>query len=192
MPSDDLPVREFATAADFERWLAAEHASTAGIWLKIARKETGIDSVDYSQALDVALCYGWIDGQKAKVDDVHWLQRFTPRSRASKWSKVNRERAEKLIKSDRMRPAGQAEIDRAKADGRWAAAYASQKTATVPDDLQQALDADPEAAAFFATLDSRNRYSVLYRIGDAKKPETRAARIEKYVAMLHENKKIHP
>ncbi|HJP72944.1 MAG TPA: YdeI/OmpD-associated family protein [Pseudonocardiaceae bacterium] len=192
MPSDDLPVREFASAADFERWLAAEHASAAGIWLKIARKETGIDSVDYSQALDVALCYGWIDGQKAKVDDVHWLQRFTPRSRASKWSKVNRERVEKLITQDRMRPAGQAEIDRAKADGRWAAAYASQKTATVPDDLQQALDADPEAAAFFATLDSRNRYSVLYRIGDAKKPETRAARIEKYVAMLHENKKIHP
>jgi uncharacterized protein YdeI (YjbR/CyaY-like superfamily) len=191
MPKDDLPVREFATAADFEQWLAAEHAS-AGIWLKIAKKETGIDSVDYSQALDVALCYGWVDGQKATIDDTHWLQRFTPRGPASKWSKVNRERVKNLIEQDRMRPAGQAEIDRAKADGRWAAAYASQKTATVPDDLQQALDEDPEAAEFFATLDSKNRYSVLHRIGDAKKPETRAARIAKYVGMLHEHKKIHP
>jgi uncharacterized protein YdeI (YjbR/CyaY-like superfamily) len=192
MPKDDLPVMEFATAAEFEQWLAAEHRSAAGIWLKIAKKKTGIDSVDYSQALDVALCFGWIDGQKQRIDDTHWLQRFTPRGPASRWSQVNRQRVDKLIKQDRMRPAGQAEIDRAKADGRWDSAYASQKTATVPDDLRQALDNDPEAAAFFATLDSRNRFSVLYRIGDAKKPQTRAARIEKYVAMLHEHQKIYP
>ena len=192
-PADDLPVTEFASAGEFENWLAAEHESSAGIWLKIARKNADIASVDYPQALDVALCYGWIDGQKRAADEeTHWLQRFTPRGRASKWSQVNRDKAEALIKQKRMRPAGQAEIDRAKSDGRWAAAYASSRTATVPDDLQQALDDDPQALAFFATLDARNRYSVLYRIGDAKKPETRAARIQKYVAMLHDNEKIYP
>jgi uncharacterized protein YdeI (YjbR/CyaY-like superfamily) len=189
---DDLPTRCFASAADFEQWLSAEHTSSAGIWLKIARKGSGVESVDYSQALDVALCYGWIDGQKDTFDDDHWLQRFTPRKPASRWSQVNRQRAEALVKADRMRPAGQAEIDRARADGRWDAAYASQQTASVPDDLRQALDEDEKAKEFFATLDSRNRYSVLYRIGDAKKPETRAARIRKYVAMLHNHEKIHP
>ncbi|HEY4019213.1 MAG TPA: YdeI/OmpD-associated family protein [Pseudonocardiaceae bacterium] len=188
---DDLPIEEFASAADFEKWLAAQPESAAGIWLKIARKKTGIDSLDYAQALDVALCYGWIDGQKRSADETYWLQRFTPRGPTSKWSQVNRQHAERLITKHRMRPAGQAEIDRAKADGRWAAAYPSQKTAEVPDDLRKALDNDPEAREFFATLDSRNRYSVLYRIGDAKKPETRAARIQKYVAMLHEHQKIH-
>lgn len=191
-PSDELPVEEFACAADFEKWLVAQPESSAGVWIRIARKETGIDSVDYPQALDVALCYGWIDGQKHGAGETHWLQRFTPRGPRSKWSQVNREHAEALIKQHRMRPAGQAEIDRAKADGRWDAAYASQKNATVPDDLQQALDADPDAREFFATLDSKNRFAVLYRIGDAKKPETRAARIQKYVAMLHEKQKIHP
>jgi uncharacterized protein YdeI (YjbR/CyaY-like superfamily) len=189
---DDLPTRDFASATDFEKWLSAEHTSSAGIWLKIAKKSSGVASVDYSQALDVALCYGWIDGQKDKFDDDHWLQRFTPRKQTSKWSQVNRQRTEELVKARRMRPAGQAEIDRAKADGRWDAAYASQKTAGVPDDLQQALDEDKEAKDFFATLDSKNRYSVLYRIGDAKKPETRAARIKKYVAMLHDHEKIYP
>jgi uncharacterized protein YdeI (YjbR/CyaY-like superfamily) len=190
--SDELPVEEFASAAHFEKWLSAQHESAAGIWIRIAKKETGLDSVDYPQALDVALCYGWIDGQKRGEGETHWLQRFTPRGPRSKWSQVNREHAEKLIKQDRMRPAGQAEIDRAKADGRWDAAYASQKNATVPDDLQQALDADPDAREFFATLDSKNRFAVLYRIGDAKKPETRVARIQKYVAMLHDNQKIYP
>jgi uncharacterized protein YdeI (YjbR/CyaY-like superfamily) len=189
---EDLPIEEFASADDFEKWLAAQPESSAGIWLRIARKATSIDSLDYAQALDVALCHGWIDGQKRGGDETHWLQRFTPRGAASKWSQVNRQHAEDLITQHRMRPAGQAEIDRAKADGRWAAAYASQRTAQVPDDLQQALDNDPEAREFFATLDSRNRYSVLYRIGDAKKPETRAARIQKYVAMLHDHQKIWP
>ncbi len=189
---DDRPTMEFASAADFESWLAAEHTASTGIWLKIAKKASGIDSVDYSQALDVALCYGWIDGQKDRVDDTYWLQRFSPRTATSKWSQVNRLRVAKLIADDRMRPAGLAEVERAKADGRWDAAYASSKNIEVPDDLRQALDADPEASAFFATLDSRNRFSVLYRIGDAKKPETRAARIVKYVAMLHDHEKIHP
>jgi uncharacterized protein YdeI (YjbR/CyaY-like superfamily) len=193
MPAkDDLPVKEFASAEDFEKWLAAEHESAAGIWLKIARKGTGIASVDYSQALDVALCYGWIDGQKDGSGDTHWLQRFTPRGPASKWSQVNRKRVADLIEHDRMRPAGLAEIDRAKADGRWDAAYAGPRAATVPDDLQQALDNDAEARAFFATLDSKNRFAVLHRVGDAKKPETRAARIRKYVAMLHDQQKIYP
>ena len=189
---DDRPTMEFASAADFETWLAAEHRASTGIWLKIAKKATGIASVDYSQALDVALCYGWIDGQKDRIDDTYWLQRFTPRTATSRWSQVNRQRVEKLITDDRMRPAGLAEVERAKADGRWDAAYASQKTIEVPADLRQALDQDPEASAFFATLDSRNRFSVLYRIGDAKRPATRAARIAKYVAMLHDHEKIHP
>ena len=191
MATGELPVAEFGSSADFEHWLAAQHDAAAGVWIRIAKKDTGIASVDYSQALDVALCYGWIDGQK-RGGDTHWLQRFTPRGPSSKWSQVNRDRVENLITEGRMRPSGQAEIDRAKADGRWAAAYAGQKSATVPEDLQQALDADPRAREFFATLDGRNRFAVLYRVGDAKKPETRAARIRKYVAMLHDNQKIHP
>ena len=189
---DDRPTMEFASAADFESWLAAEHTASTGIWLKIAKKASGIDSVDYSQALDIALCYGWIDGQKDGVDDTYWLQRFSPRTATSKWSQVNRQRVAKLIADGRMRPAGLAEVERAKADGRWDAAYASPRNVEVPDDLRQALAADPEASAFFATLDSKNRFSVLYRIGDAKKPATRAARIVKYVAMLHDHERIHP
>ncbi|HEV3357365.1 MAG TPA: YdeI/OmpD-associated family protein [Pseudonocardiaceae bacterium] len=188
----DRPTMEFASAADFESWLAAEHTTSTGIWLKIAKKASGIESVDYSQALDVALCYGWIDGQKDRVDDTYWLQRFCRRTATSRWSQVNRQRVAKLIADDRMRPAGLAEVERAKADGRWDAAYASPRNIEVPDDLRQALDADPEASEFFATLDSRNRFSVLYRIGEAKRPATRAARIVKYVAMLHDHEKIYP
>lgn len=192
MAAKDEPTLAFGSVTEFEQWLAAEHASTPGIWLKMARKDTGIPSVDYRQALDVALCFGWIDSHKRKLDDEHWVQRFTPRAVRSKWSKVNCARATELIESGAMRPAGLAEVERAKTDGRWAAAYASQRTAEVPPDLQAALDADPAAAAFFATLNSQNRYAVLYRIGDAKKPQTRAARIEKYVAMCHEGRQIHP
>ncbi|MEO3872807.1 YdeI/OmpD-associated family protein [Nonomuraea sp. B12E4] len=188
----DLPTIAFPSRAAFEKWLETEHEVSPGLWLKIAKKESGIPSVSYAEALDVALCFGWIDGQKDKFDAEHWLQRFTPRTPRSRWSKVNRGRAEELIAAGSMRPTGLAQIEKAKADGRWEAAYASQKTATVPDDLQAALDADPAAAEFFATLDSRNRYSILYRVGDAKKPATRAARIEKFVAMLREHQKIHP
>jgi uncharacterized protein YdeI (YjbR/CyaY-like superfamily) len=162
------------------------------VWLKIAKKGAGIDSVSYAEALEVALCYGWIDGQKGRFDDEHWLQRFTARKAASRWSKINRDKATELIERGEMRPAGLREVERAKADGRWDAAYAGQGTATVPDDLRRALDANDRARAFFATLDAANRYAILYRVQDAKKPETRARRIAKYVAMLAEHDTIHP
>jgi uncharacterized protein YdeI (YjbR/CyaY-like superfamily) len=162
------------------------------VWLKIARKASGVASVSYAEALEVALCYGWIDGQKDKHDDDHWLQRFGPRQPRSKWSKVNRGKATALIEAGAMKPAGLREVERAKADGRWDAAYDSPSTATVPDDLQRALDEEPRAREFFATLDSANRYAILYRIQDAKKPETRARRIAKFVAMLSEHEKLHP
>jgi uncharacterized protein YdeI (YjbR/CyaY-like superfamily) len=191
MPPDDLPVLAFESAAAWDAWLTA-HADSPGIWLKIAKKGSGTPSVDYSQALDVALCHGWIDGQKSGHDGGHWLQRFTPRKPASKWSKINTQRAEALILAGRMRPAGLSEVERAKADGRWEAAYHSQSTATVPDDLAAALAHDERAGAFFATLDSANRYAILYRIADAKRPQTRAKRIATYVAMLSEHKKLHP
>lgn len=187
-----LPVLAFASRELFEAWLQEQGKTSPGIWLKIARKDTRPATVTYGEALDAALCFGWIDGQKGSLDDGHWLQRFTPRTARSKWSQVNRRRATELIELGRMRPAGLAEVERAKADGRWDAAYAPASSSTVPEDLQAALDADPEAAAFFATLDSRNRYSILHRIGDAKRPETRRARIETYVAMCREHRLIHP
>ncbi|MFV0133104.1 YdeI/OmpD-associated family protein [Streptomyces sp. HMX87] len=186
------PVLSFATQEAWEKWLEDNHAQVPGVWLKIPKKDSGPDGVDYAQALESALCHGWIDGQKKKLDDRHWLQRFTPRRPGSRWSKVNRQKATELIEQGRMRPAGLREVEKAKADGRWEAAYSSQSKATVPDDLQAALDALPEARDFFSTLDSRNRYAILYRVQDAKKPETRAARIEKYVAMLAGKKKIYP
>jgi uncharacterized protein YdeI (YjbR/CyaY-like superfamily) len=148
--------------------------------------------VTYADALDVALSYGWIDGQKNKLDDDYWLQRFCPRTPRSRWSKINCAKALDLIETGQMRRAGLREVERAKADGRWDAAYDSQRTAAVPSDLQDALDRNATARRFFATLDSANRYAILYRIHDAKRPETRARRIEQYVAMLSERKKIHP
>ncbi|MEV6026984.1 YdeI/OmpD-associated family protein [Streptomyces sp. NPDC052036] len=189
--AEDLEIVAFASAEAFEEWLGERHASSAGVWLKIRKKTPGVVALDYAQALDVALCFGWIDGQKKKLDDENWLQRFTPRTRTSKWSKINRDKAEALIEQGRMRPAGLAEVERAKADGRWDAAYDGARTASVPEDLARALAADPAAAEFFATLDSRNRFAVLHRVQDAKKPETRVRRIEKYVAMLAEGKKIY-
>jgi uncharacterized protein YdeI (YjbR/CyaY-like superfamily) len=148
--------------------------------------------VSYAEAVEVALCFGWIDGQANRLDDDHWLQRFTPRRPRSKWSKINRDRAERLIERGEMSPAGLREVERAKADGRWEAAYDAPSTATIPDDLQRALDANDRAREFFETLNRTNRYAILYRIQDAKKPETRARRIEKYVAMLAEHTKIYP
>ncbi|WP_443064187.1 YdeI/OmpD-associated family protein [Streptomyces sp. NBC_00566] len=190
--TQDVEIAVFESAEAFRAWLDENHAASSGIWLKLRKKGPGIVALDYAQALDVALCYGWIDSQKARFDDEWWLQRFTPRRPRSKWSKVNRDKVTALIEQGRMRPQGQAEIDRAKADGRWEAAYDSAKTATVPDDLAAALTAAPAAAAFFATLDRQNRYAVLYRIQDAKKPETRARRIEKFVTMLAEGEKPYP
>ena len=188
----DLPILPFASRGSWEAWLAEHHAASTGLWLKIAKKGSGIETVSYAEALDVALCYGWIDGQKDSFDDDYWLQRFTPRKPRSRWSKVNREKATKLIESGEMRPAGLREIERAKADGRWDAAYDAQSKATVPEDLMRGLEKNEAAREFFATLDSTHRYAILYRIQDAKKPETRARRIEKYVAMLTKGEKIYP
>jgi uncharacterized protein YdeI (YjbR/CyaY-like superfamily) len=192
MPSDPLPVMSFESTDAWDAWLAAHHADSPGLWLKIAKKGAAGRTISYSEALDVALCHGWIDGQKGRYDDDYWLQRFTPRKPSSKWSKINTERVAALTASGRMRPAGLREVERAQADGRWEQAYESQSRVTVPEDLARALAANERAQAFFATLDSANRYAILYRIGAAKKPETRAKRIDTYVAMLSEHKKIHP
>ena len=188
----ELPILPFVSRDAWAAWLDEHHATSGGLWLKIAKRDSGIESVSYPEALDVALCYGWIDGQKGKFDDDHWLQRFTPRRPKSKWSKVNRQKVSALIESGEMKPAGLREVERAKADGRWDDAYEAQSKATVPDDLRRKLDENPEASAFFATLDSANRYAILYQIQDAKKPETRARRIEKYVTMLSERRKLYP
>ncbi|GAA1415968.1 YdeI family protein [Catellatospora coxensis] len=187
----DAPMLTFVDADAFEQWLAAQPADSAGVWLKLAKKASGVPSVDYPQALDVALCHGWIDGPKAGVDDVYWLQKFTPRRARSRWSKINRDKAAALIASGRMRPGGLAEIERAQADGRWDAAYDGMRTAEVPDDLAEALAANPEAQRFFATVDRQNRYAILHRVQEAKRPETRARRIAQYVAMLAEGRKIY-
>ena len=188
----DLPILAFATHGAWEAWLDEHHAASEGLWLKIAKKGSGIETVSYPEALEVALCYGWIDGQKASFDDRYWLQRFTPRRSRSKWSKVNRQKATELIERGAMKPAGLREVERAKADGRWDAAYDAQSTATVPDDLRRELEKNDAAREFFQTLNSANRYAILYQIGDAKKPETRARRIEKFVAMLAERKELYP
>jgi uncharacterized protein YdeI (YjbR/CyaY-like superfamily) len=191
-PADlDLPVRAFRTAGAFERWLARRPADSPGIWMKIAKRDSGIASVTHAEALEVALCHGWIDGQRRKLDAVHFLQRFTPRRPRSIWSRINCAKATALVERGRMQPAGLREMERAKADGRWDAAYDGQRTATVPPDLQAALDRNRAARDFFATLDSRNRYAVLWRIAEAKRPQTRAARIERFVTMLAAHEKLH-
>lgn len=188
----DLLIIPFASRGEWEAWLAEHHAASGGLWLKIAKKSSDIESITYAEALDVALCYGWIDGQADKFDDAYWLQRFTPRRPGSKWSKINRGKAEGLFEGGGMKPAGLREVEKARADGRWDAAYEAQSRATVPDDLRRRLDDNPKASTFFATLDSANRYAILYKIQDAKKPETRARRIEKYVATLAKRERIHP
>jgi uncharacterized protein YdeI (YjbR/CyaY-like superfamily) len=181
----------FASRDEWDTWLADEHERSDGVWLKIAKKAAGVDSVSYAEALEVALAYGWIDAQKRGFDDGYWLQRFTPRAARSKWSKVNRQKATEMIERGAMKAAGLREVERAKADGRWDAAYDAQSTATVPDDLRRALEAEPAALELFATLDSRNRYAILHRVQDAKRPETRERRIHKYVAMLAAGGKIY-
>ena len=186
-----LPILAFADAAGFDAWLAAAPADSPGLWLRLAKDGSGQASLSKAEAIDIALCHGWIDGQLQPYDRDWWLTRFTPRKRQSKWSQKNCERAEQLIAEGRMAQAGHAAIAAAKADGRWDAAYASARRITVPDDLQVALDANPEAAAFFATLTSANRYAVLYRIGAVKKPETRARKIADYVAMLASHETLH-
>lgn len=187
----DAPL-ECADAAAWAHWLARHHATAAGVWLRMAKKASGIASVDYAGALEEALCHGWIDGQRKSDDAQYFQQRFTPRTARSMWSQINRAKVLKLIEEGRMRPAGLAEIERAKADGRWDAAYEAASVATVPPDLQAALDANKKAAKFFLTLNAQNRFAVLFRIQGAKKPETRARRIEKFVEMLAKGEKLHP
>jgi len=186
-----LPIRAFADAAAWGAWLAAEPRNSAGVWLKLAKRSARTASVSKAEAIDAALCHGWIDGQLNPFDDDWWLIRFTPRKPRSKWSAKNRQRAGELVAAGRMAPAGLAEIEAARADGRWDAAYASQGKAAVPDDLAAALDAAPAARAFFDTLTGANRYAILYRVHDAKKPETRAARIAKFVAMCARGETLH-
>ena len=181
----------FESDAHWEAWLQEHHATSDGVWVKIAKKGSGIPTVAYPEVLDTALCFGWIDGQRKALDDSYFLQRFTPRRARSRWSQINRDKVAALTRAGRMRPAGLAEVERAKADGRWDAAYAGVRTMEVPDDLQRELDARPDAAAFFATLNSQNRYSILYRLHDAKRPETRARRLAKFVAMLEAGETIY-
>jgi uncharacterized protein YdeI (YjbR/CyaY-like superfamily) len=181
----------FVSQHAFEEWLERNHEAASEAWLKIAKKGAPEPTVSYAAAVEAALSFGWIDGQKDSLDGNHWLQRFTPRTRRSAWSRVNREKAERLIATGRMRPAGLAAVEQAKADGRWDAAYPGSRTATVPHDLRRELDRDPELAAGFAALDARNRYSIIWRINDAKRPDTRARRIEKYVEMLRRGERIH-
>jgi len=189
--SPDLETRAFASAEEWEAWLRANHSSAAGVWIRFARKGSGAASVTYMEALHAALCFGWIDGQARSLDEASYVQRFTPRRPRSIWSKRNRGFAEALIAAGRMQPAGLREVERAKADGRWDAAYDAPSTATVPDDLRAALDASPRAAAFFETLNAQNRYGILHRVQTAKRAETRARRIETFVAMLARGETLH-
>jgi uncharacterized protein YdeI (YjbR/CyaY-like superfamily) len=189
---DDLPLIPFATPADWDTWLDANTETAAGVWIKVAKKDSGIASVNWAQAVEVALAHGWIDGQARSIDETWYRQRFTPRRPRSRWSKINRATAERLIAAGTMRPAGLRAVEAARADGRWEAAYDSPSTATVPDDLQAALDAEPGASAFFETLDGRNRYAILHRIAEAKKPETRAKRIATFVAQLAAGETLYP
>jgi len=186
-----LPVILFETQEEWANWLES-HGETAGIWLRMAKKASGIPSIDYQQALEVALCYGWIDGLKKKCDETSWVQKFTPRGRKSIWSKINREKAQALIDNGKMKAGGLAAVKAAQEDGRWAAAYESQSNMSVPEDFQAALDSNVEAKRFFATLNSVNRYAILFRIHQAKRAETRSKRINDFVAMLERNEKIYP
>jgi uncharacterized protein YdeI (YjbR/CyaY-like superfamily) len=189
--ADELPILEFADQTAWARWLEEQPASSLGVWLKIAKKASGIPTVTHREALEEALCHGWIDGQGAPDGEFYYRVRFTPRRPRSKWSQVNREKATELIENGRMKPAGLAQVHAAKQDGRWEAAYEPQSSATVPEDFQRALDENPAAQEFFQTLRGTRRYSFLYRIADAKRPETRGRRIREFVAMLAEGRTHH-
>lgn len=190
--ADSLPTLFFETQQDWERWLAEHHTAAQGVWLKMAKKATGISSVNYAEALESALCYGWIDGQKASFDDQCWLQKFTPRRAKSIWSKINCDKAMVLIAEGRMQAEGLRQVEQAKADGRWDVAYEGQSKITIPPELQSELDKNEQAKEFFSTLDSRNRYAILFRIQTAKKAETRVARITKFIEMLANHQKLYP
>lgn len=190
-PESEIQLIAFATAAEWEQWLTANHTLSEGVWIKFAKKTSGIASITYAEALDVALCHGWIDGQLKSIDAVFFRQRFTPRRPRSLWSKRNIEKVAVLIAAGRMRPAGHAQIDAAKKDGRWASAYDSPSTMQVPADFQAALDANPKAGAFFASLKRSNVYAFLYRLQTLKRPETRITRIKEYIQLLKAGKTLH-
>ena len=192
MPSERLPARLFKSQTQWAAWLESNHRKSTGLWLRLAKKNSGLQSVTYKEALEIALCYGWIDAQKRPEDERTWLQRFAPRSSRSVWSKINREKALELIASGAMKAAGMEAIEDARKNGRWEAAYDSPRGATVPSDFQAALEGSPRAKAFFATLDRANRYAILWRIQTVKKAETRARKIELFIGMLEEKKKLHP
>jgi uncharacterized protein YdeI (YjbR/CyaY-like superfamily) len=184
-------VLEFRTPRDWEKWLDKNYPNPDGVWLRIAKKGSKSPTVSYAEALNVALCYGWIDAQKRAESESSWLQRFMPRRSRSIWSKINREKALALIDAGKMKPAGLSEVTRAQQDGRWDAAYDSPKTATVPADFQEALDANRAARDFFKTLSAANRYGILWRLQTAKRPETRARRIENFIQMLEKGETLH-
>ncbi len=188
----DLPVLPFASQREWEQWLGENHAQSAGVWLKIAKKSAGVPTVTYAEAVESALCYGWIDSHKKSFDARYFLQKFSPRGPKSIWSKINCEKAEQLMAASRMKPAGARTVESAKADGRWDAAYASQSRADIPADFQAALNANSQAKAFFATLNRVNRYAIYFRVQNAKKPETRAKNIAKFIEMLAQGKTIYP
>lgn len=187
---DGLPVVLFETETIWADWLE-QNGKTAGVWVRIAKKGSKIKSIDYFQALEVALCYGWIDGLKKAFDEDSWIQRFTARKPESKWSKINKEKALRLIESGKMQPAGMAVIEVSKKKGTWDTAYDSQKTTTVPDDFQAELDKNPVAAEFFSSLNSVNRYAIIYRLQTARTPEIRTNRLADFITMLNQKRKIH-
>jgi uncharacterized protein YdeI (YjbR/CyaY-like superfamily) len=191
MKPTHLPIRPFENKKKWADWLTKQHGKSTGVWLKLAKKNSGLVSITYEEALDVALCYGWIDGQKGSFDEKYWLQKFTPRGPKSIWSKINTDKAERLIANGEMKSAGLKAIELARQNGRWEAAYASQKNISIPDDFQAALDKNTKAKTFFARLNSVNQYAILFRIQTAKKAETRAKRIQQFIEMLERNEKIH-
>ena len=190
-PSKELPVKRFASRSAWKAWLAKHHASSRGIWLELAKKKSGLRSVSRPEAVEVALCYGWIDGQAASVDATRWRQRFTPRRPRSKWSRINCAAVERLHAEGRLAPAGVREMDAAKRDGRWEAAYASPRTMAVPEDFQAALVDHPRARRAFEQLDSQNRYAILYRLQDAKRADTRLRRVAGFIRMLEAGETVH-
>ena len=191
MASDNLPIKSFATPREWATWIARQPEDASGVWLKLPKKGATDPSVTKREAIEIALCHGWIDGQIGRFDGAWFITRFTPRRAQSKWSLINKRTADRLCREGKMKPAGLREIERAKADGRWGRAYKPQSKAAVPKDLAAALRADPSAKAFFRTLDAANRYAILYRVHEAKRPETRAKRIEKFVGMLARGERIH-
>jgi uncharacterized protein YdeI (YjbR/CyaY-like superfamily) len=189
---DGLPVLSFSSSEEWWEWLELNHVESDGLWIAIAKQGSGIESVRYPDVLDHAICFGWIDGRRERLDEERFLQRFTPRRARSRWSRINREKAEGLIESGLMRPAGLEEVERARVDGRWERAYEPQSGAEIPDDLERELDASPRAAAFFVKLSAQNRYSIFYRLGEARRAETRARRLADFVAMLEAGETHHP